>query len=130
MNRDPAVDAWMASYDNPQKAVVARIREIILYADPRITETIKWQTPTFVYRGNLASFQPRSKRFASLMFHEGASIPGDHPRLEGDTAHGRFLRVADLADAEAVADELRSVVRAWCDTRDAAHAAHAAAGGS
>jgi hypothetical protein len=98
---------------------VARVREIILEADPRIGEVIKWSTPTFVYRGNLASFQPRAKQFASLLFHEGASIPGEFQRLSGGGEHARYMQIADLADAEAVADELRAIVRAWCDARDA-----------
>jgi hypothetical protein len=117
-NRDPAVETWMKSYTNPQKPVVARVREIVLDADPRITETIKWSTPTFMYRGNLMSFQPRATRFVSILFHEGASIPGHHPRLEGDGPHVRTMRIADLADAEEGASELQAVVRAWCDARD------------
>jgi hypothetical protein len=119
-NGNPEVEAWMGRYDNPQKAVVARVREIVLDADPRIGEVIKWSTPTFVYKGNLASFQPRARQFASLLFHEGASIPGDHPRLQGGGDHARYMQITDLADAEAVADELTAVVRAWCDARDAA----------
>ena len=110
----------MSAYDNPQKPVVARVREIILDADPRIGEVIKWSTPTFTYRGNLASFQPRAKQFASLLFHEGASIPGTFSRLSGGGEHARYMQIADLDDAEAVADELRSAVRAWCDMKDAA----------
>ena len=120
MNRNPEVDAWMDAYDNPQKPVVARVREIILDADPRIGEVIKWSTPTFTYRGNLASFQPRAKQFASLLFHEGASIPGTFSRLSGGGEHARYMQIADLGDAEAVADELGGIVRAWCDARDAA----------
>jgi hypothetical protein len=120
MNRNPDVEAWMTAYENPKKEVVARVREVILEADPRITETIKWQTPTFVYKGNLASFQPRAKQFASLLFHEGASIPGAFARLQGGGDHARYMQITDLADADAVADELGAVVRAWCDARDAA----------
>jgi hypothetical protein len=30
-----------------------RAREIILGVDDRVTESIKWQTPTFAYRGNI-----------------------------------------------------------------------------
>jgi hypothetical protein len=118
-NHNPDVDTWLVNYDNPQKSVVARVREVILEADPRIGEVIKWSTPTFVYRGNLASFQPRAKQFASLLFHEGASIPGDFPRLSGGGEHARYIQIVDLADAERVAAELQAVVRAWCDMRDA-----------
>ena len=31
-NRNPEVDAWFASYDNPQKDLVLAVREIILDA--------------------------------------------------------------------------------------------------
>jgi len=117
--RNPAVDAWMERYDNPLKPLVARVRDIVLAADPRIEETVKWSTPTFTYRGNLASFQPRSKRFVSILFHEGASIPGSHPILEGGGDHARYVRLADETEADVRRPELEAVVRAWCDARDA-----------
>jgi len=94
------------------------VRRVILDADPRITETVKWSTPTFSYLGNVVSFQPRATKFVSLLFHEGASIPGHHPRLEGDGPHVRTMRFSDMADAEAGADELQAVVRAWCNSRE------------
>lgn len=112
------VDAWMAAYDNPMKPVVAAMREAILAADPRITETIKWQAPTFVYKGNIASFFPKSKKHASLMFHTGASIAGDFPNLVGDAKDGRSFKVADLDDFAAKKDELQKIVIAWCEQKD------------
>lgn len=117
--RTPEVDAWFERYDNPMKEAVHRTREILLGADPRIGETIKWSTPTFVYRGNLVSFQPRAKRFVSLLFHNGASVPGDHPILEGGGDTARYARLADLDAVERARPALEAVVRAWCDTRDA-----------
>lgn len=112
------VDVWMAKYDNPMKPVVEAVRQIVLAADARISETIKWQAPTFVYKGNLASFFPRSKSHASLMFHTGASIEGDYPSLEGGKDTSRFMKFADLADVEAKSVELQRLVRAWCDQKD------------
>jgi hypothetical protein len=94
-----------------------RAREIILGADDRVTESIKWKTPTFAYKGNIASFNP-SKRVVSIMFHRGAEIPGDHPRLEGEGKLVRTMRFADLDQLEAGRSELESVIRAWCDSRD------------
>lgn len=113
------VDAWMAKYDNPMKPLVERIREIILGADDRIDETTKWKTPTFGYKGNLVSFQPRAKKFASLLFHTGASIEGDFPSLEGGEQTARYMRLADLDDVAAKEAELRRIVVAWCDQKDA-----------
>lgn len=119
MNRNKAVDAWLERYENPMKSVVVRVRELILAADPRIEECIKWQAPTFTYRGNLASFFPKAKAHASLMFHQGALIPGTHPRLEGAAAAGRAMKFASVAEANAARADLRRVVKAWCDWRDA-----------
>jgi hypothetical protein len=118
--RDPDVDDWLERYDNPMKAVVLRARDVILGADPRIGETVKWSTPTFVYKGNLASFQPRARQFASLLFHTGASIPGEHSILEGGGDVARYLRLADLDAVERARGSLEAVVRAWCEARDEA----------
>ena len=112
------VDAWMAGYDNPQKEVVQAVREAILAADERVGETIKWQAPTFTYKGNIASFFPKSKKHASLMFHQGAHIPGDFPNLEGDAKDGRSMKFASLDDLAAKRDELQAVVRAWIAMQD------------
>src|SRR5687768_2265086 len=115
---NPDVDAWFERYDNPMKDAVQRTREILLGADPRIDEVIKWSTPTFTYKGNLVSFQPRAKQFVSLLFHTGASIPGEHPLLEGGGDTARYARL-DVAAVERARLELEAIVRAWCDARDA-----------
>lgn len=117
-NINPEVDQWFNEFDHPLKAAMQLTRQLILEADPRIEETIKWKAPTFTYKGNLASFQPRAKKFVSLMFHYGAQIPGDHPVLEGDAAQARSMRLQDEADVEAKRAALTAVVRAWCDWKD------------
>lgn len=112
------VDAWMAKYENPMKPLVEAVRQIALGADKRMAETIKWQSPTFTYKDNLASFNPRSKQHASLMFHTGASIKGDFPSLEGGEAVARYMRFASMDEVKAKTPELQRVVKAWCDQRD------------
>ena len=116
--KNPEVDAWLESYDNPMKPVVAAMRDLILEADHRISETIKWQAPTFVYKGNIASFFPKAKKHASLMFHKGAHIPGDWPALEGDAAEARTLKVLDPDDLARKQSQLEGIIRAWCDLQD------------
>jgi uncharacterized protein YdhG (YjbR/CyaY superfamily) len=120
MGRRSDVDDWLAAYENPMKPVVERIREVVLSSDPRIDECIKWKAPTFTYRGNFASFYPKSKKHASLMFHQGAKIPGDHPRLEGTGDTSRVLKLGTLEEVDAAAPDLERVVRAWCDWRESA----------
>jgi hypothetical protein len=114
--RNPDVDRWFEEAERPQADLLQRVREIILGADGRVTESIKWKTPTFAYKGNIASFNP-SKRLVSLMFHRGAEIPGDHPRLEGDGKLARTMRFYGVEDLEAGRAELEAVIRAWCDAK-------------
>jgi hypothetical protein len=114
INRNPEVDGWFEQARHPLEAIMRRARDIILGADCRVTESIKWKTPTFAYRGNIASFNP-SKNVVSIMFHRGSEIPGDHPRLEGDGKLVRTMRFIDLDALEAGRPELEAVIRAWCD---------------
>lgn len=116
MPSNPDVGAWFDDYDHPMREAMLRVREIIL-ADERITETIKWKSPTFMYEGNMASFNPRTKAHVSLMFHTGASIPGEHPRLEGDGETARYMKFADLEDVESARADIEAVVDAWCESR-------------
>ncbi len=111
------VDAWFETEDPAQKVPMQRVREIILGTDSRISETIKWQTPTFMFEGNICSFNP-AKHFVSLLFHRGAEIPGIHPSLEGDGKLARTLRFADLPAVETGAEDLRAVIRAWITSKE------------
>ncbi len=110
---DAPVDDWFKSCDLPHKEAMQRVRQIILATDPRIEESIKWKTPTFAFRGNIASFSP-AKKFVSLMFHRGAEIPGEHTRLQGDGRLVRTMRFKDLEEVEQSQGELEAVIRAWC----------------
>ncbi|MFZ0014889.1 MAG: DUF1801 domain-containing protein [Acidimicrobiia bacterium] len=112
----PEVEAWFAEYDHPAKDAMLRVRDVIL-SDERMTETIKWKSPTFVYRGNMASFNPRTKSHVSLMFHTGAAIPGSHPRLEGGGDTARYMKFVDLDEVEQARADLERVVAAWCESR-------------
>jgi hypothetical protein len=111
------VDDWFAARAHPLEDAMQRVRRLILDADPRVTESIKWKTPTFSYNGNLASFNP-AKNLVSLLFHRGAEIPGDFPRLEGDGRLARVMRFADADEVDRGADELQAVVRAWCSAHE------------
>lgn len=113
------MDDWFAERQHPQEATMKAVREVILAADPRVTEAIKWKSPTFIYRGNIASINPQAKTHVSLMFHRGAKIPGDHPGLEGGSEVARYMRFDSVADVAEKRDALVAVIRAWCAFRDA-----------
>lgn len=113
MSTDPEVDRWFADLDHPLKDAMLRVRKIILSADRRMTETIKWKSPTYMFEGNMASINPRSKKNVQLMFHTGAKLPGKHPRLEGGGGTTRYMSFADIADVKAKKPDLEAAVSAW-----------------
>ena len=92
--------------------------EAILDADERVAETIKWKAPTFVYRGNIASFYPKTKTHASLMFHRGAELDDPDGLLEGEGDVSRVARFVDADDLAAKADALQRLIRQWIALRD------------
>ena len=112
------VDAWFDRYENPLRDLVLAVRDAILDADERVTETIKWQAPTFMFRGNIASFYPKSTKQVSLMFHRGAELPDPTGLLEGEGDVSRVAKFADAGDLERKRGALQAIVRAWVAERD------------
>ena len=113
MAANDQVEAWFEELDHPLKAEMLRVRQIVLDTDPRIEETIKWKSPTFTFEGNIASIDPKARRHVSLLFHQGAKIPGSHPELEGGGETARYMRFAGLEDVEAKRPALEAAVRGW-----------------
>jgi len=114
---DPEVDGWFAELDHPLKDGMLLVRRIVLGVDPGVGECIKWKSPTFTFDGNIASIDPRTKRYANLMFHQGAALPGKHPTLEGGGGTVRYMRFADLEEVKEKRSDLERAIRAWIELR-------------
>jgi hypothetical protein len=115
MKTSAEVERWFAERKLPTEATIRRVREIILRADRRMTEFVKYGTLTFGFDGDFATFvQVSNKKQVSLMFNRGARIPGKFAHLEGTGPSARFMRFADPAEAQARSAELSKIVDAWC----------------
>lgn len=113
VNPNPAVDSWFAELDHPLKPVMQRVREIILHADPRMSEMVQYGTVQFVYESTMCGFvQVKDPKQVSLMFNAAGHLKGEFPHLEGKSV--KYLRFHDLAELEARADELQAITTAWC----------------
>ncbi len=117
MNKNPDVDVWFAEKSHPLEDAMQLVRATALECHPGVEESIKWKTPTVSYKGNIFSFNP-AKNLVSLLFHRGAEIPGDHPRLEGEGKLARTMRFADIDDVRANSDALTKPVKSWCLWKD------------
>jgi len=101
MNINQEVDQYLEKKNHPLTKEIDMVRKIILATDDRIEESIKWSSPTFLYKGNIASFFMNAKKFVSLMFHKGALLPNESGLLEGDGKKGRTARFTDVEDIKA-----------------------------
>ena len=116
-----AVDDYMKKLQHPQKAEIEAVRAIILKADRRVAERVKWNAPSFYYRDDIAAFNPRAKRFVQLVFvfHRGKMIDDRFDLLEGDYKDRRLARFINMNDVRAKENSLQSVVRRWIELTDA-----------
>jgi hypothetical protein len=91
---------------------LARMRALILEADPEITEEWKWRgTPVWSYHGIVCTGESYTK-VVKLTFARGASIP-DPSRLFNSSLEGNTRRAIDIHEGETVdARAFKALVKA------------------
>src|SRR5687768_17263071 len=117
VGRNPQVEAWFKELEHPRKKEMLEVRKTSLATDPRIEETIKWKSPTFMFEGNIASIEPRSKKQVSVLFHQGADSPGNHPLFEGGGGTVRYMRFGGATEVEKGREGLQAAVKAWIELK-------------
>ena len=115
------VDAYMRDIDHPFKAEMEAVRAIVLGASPKIAERIKWNAPSFYYKEDLGTFNPRASEFAHLilLFPGGAGLPAKSSLLEGAQKDRREAKFYSLADVETKKRALEKLVKDWVKLRGA-----------
>ncbi|HXV91544.1 MAG TPA: DUF1801 domain-containing protein [Gemmatimonadales bacterium] len=90
---------------------LARMRALILEADPEMTEEWKWGTPVWSHRGIVCTGEAYT-RVVKLTFARGARIP-DPSRLFNSSLAGNTRRAIDIHEGERVdARAFRALVKA------------------
>jgi len=118
MNKQTEVDEYLAKKAHPLTDEIQLVRKIILGSDARMQETVKWSSPTFMYKGNMASFFMNAKKFVSLMFHKGALLDNPQGLLVGDGKEARVGRFDNLEDILNKREALEEMVGIWIKFRD------------
>lgn len=73
-NGTKEVDEFMTGLEHPLKAEFEALRAIIIGADKRITESIKWKAPSFYFTNYFATINLRSRQNVQVIFHRGAKV--------------------------------------------------------
>jgi hypothetical protein len=90
---------------------LARMRKLILEADPEITEEWKWANPVWSHHGIVTTGEAY-KSAVKLTFARGASVP-DPSRLFNSSLEGATRRAIDIHEGEIIeAGAFKALVRA------------------
>ena len=90
---------------------LARMRALILEADPEITEEWKWSNPVWSHQGIVCTGEAY-KKVVKLTFARSASVP-DPSRLFNSSLEGNTRRAIDIHEGEKVdAGAFKALVKA------------------
>ena len=118
VNKTEEVDAFMGRLDHPFKAEVQAVRDIIKNVNSDITEQVKWNAPSFSYKGYMVTFNLWAKQHVHLVFHNGAILSNESGFLEGDYPDRRMAYFSSMDDVESKRPTLEAAVREWVKLRD------------
>jgi uncharacterized protein YdeI (YjbR/CyaY-like superfamily) len=108
--KDPRIDAYIAKSADFAKPILTHIRQLVHTACPDVEETIKWQMPTFTYKGmfcGLAAF----KEHASFGFWKHKLIFKDGRERDGMGSFGKFRSLAVVPSDKEMLGYLKVAVR-------------------
>ena len=106
------IDQRIRDLEGWRGETLARMRALILDADPEVTEEWKWMgTPVWSHHGIICTGEAYTK-VVKLTFARGASIP-DPSRLFNSSLEGNTRRAIDIHEGEKVAaGAFRALVKA------------------
>jgi hypothetical protein len=90
---------------------LTRLRKLILEAAPELTEDWKWETPVWVFKGNVVACGV-FKDHIKVNFFKGASLP-DPKRMFNAGLDAKATRAIDIFEGDIVNElNLKELVRA------------------
>ncbi|MBJ6133458.1 DUF1801 domain-containing protein [Ochrobactrum sp. Q0168] len=106
------IDARIAELADWRGEMLARVRAIIVKADPAIIETWKWRGVPVWERNGIICTGETYKQVVKLTFAKGASLD-DPSGLFNSSLEGNVRRAIDIREGEEIdADALTTLVRA------------------
>jgi hypothetical protein len=113
MNPSQLITNYIAELGDWRGDTLARLRKLILEADPEIVEEWKWDTPVWSHKGNVVAVGA-FKDHIKLNFFKGASLSDPHrlfnAGLEAKASRAIDLHAGDDIDEAAVTELVRAAV--------------------
>jgi len=107
------IDNYIKELTDWRGTLLARLRKLVLNADPNLTEEWKWDTPVWSYKGNVVA-GGIFKDHVKLNFFKGASLADPHglfnAGLEAKATRGIDIYQGEDIDEAALTDLIRTSV--------------------
>ena len=111
MSRDQRIDAYIARKADFARPILEHLREAVHSACPDCEETLKWSSPTFMYKGQMLCSMAAFKEHATFGFWKGSLVVGDTGEQRSAMGQfGRLTAVDDLPSAEILGQLIRKAM--------------------
>ena len=118
--------AFLSKFHDERKSLVEAVLEAILEACPNLSETIKWNAPTFCYEGkDRMTIMLHKKDKVGLILHTGAKPKEDKKAphlyqddtglLEWNSNIRATITFCSIADFSSKRDLFKKAVKRWVD---------------
>lgn len=122
MNKSDEVEQFLKTLKHPFKKEIELIREDILSSNKDITEHIKWNAPSFCYKGNdRVTFRLFPEKNIQLVFHRGGKVTDSNvfkledsmSLLQWITKDRAVVTLENMEDVKAKKTEVIKLVNEW-----------------
>jgi uncharacterized protein YdeI (YjbR/CyaY-like superfamily) len=96
MKTDPRIDAYIDRQAAFAQPILRHLREMLHEACPDCEETLKWSSPSFMYKGKILAGFAAFKAHATFGYWSGSQVLEADPKQA--SAMGQFGRLTSLDD--------------------------------
>ena len=94
MKTDPRIDAYIARQADFARPILEHLRAVVHEACPDCEETLKWSSPSFIYKGKILAGFAAFKAHATFGFWSGSQVVATSDKAP--TAMGQFGRLTSI----------------------------------
>lgn len=86
------IDSYLNEFDDWRGVILSELRQLIVTADPKISEELKWGVPVFTHRKMICAISG-FKAHVKINFFHGASLKDAHKLFNNgfDSKHHRSI---------------------------------------
>lgn len=110
-NLSDEVDLFMKKMKHPLKKEIEQVRKIILNTGAKIKERVKWNAPSFYYKTDMVTFNPRDEKHVHLVFHHADIMKIKSPLFSGNFSNRKMIYLKNMDEVKKAQSGIEAVMR-------------------